>query len=241
MTALPTTDTCAPPLSRREANRLERRAQLLEAALTVFSRDGYAGATMDAVAAEAGLTKPTLYQYFPSKEALFSAMMLGKRDAMLAVFEHDDGLDMVPALLRFAWAYADTVMRPELLALARLIIGEVQRFPEIGRAYQASGPDQVLRGVMAYLEARRGDGRLAFDEAELAAQDLWGLVLSAPRTQALHRPDALPGRGALARFVHNGLRVFLRAYSTRPEADLLTLEGLIRSPRSHLRTTKARP
>lgn len=148
MTALPTTDTCAPPLSRREANRLERRARLLEAALTVFSRDGYAGATMDAVAAEAGLTKPTLYQYFPSKEALFSAMMLGKRDAMLAVFEHDDALDMVPALLRFAWAYADTVMRPELLALARLIIGEVQRFPEIGRAYQASGPDQVLRGVM---------------------------------------------------------------------------------------------
>jgi AcrR family transcriptional regulator len=219
------------PLSRRAANRIERQARLLEAALLVFSRDGYAGATMDAVAAAAGMTKPTLYQYFPSKEALFSAMLLGKRDAMLEVFERPDGLDMVPTLWRFAWAYADTVMRPDLLALARLIIGEVQRFPELGRAYQASGPDQVLRGVMRYLESCRDAGRLAFGDAELAAQDLWGLILSAPRTQALHRPDEPLTREQVARYLNNGLRVFLRAYSTRPEADLQTLERLIRNPR----------
>lgn len=213
-------------LPRRQQNRLDRERQILDAALTVFAAMGYSGATMEAVAAEAGLTKPTVYSYFPSKESLFSAMMLAKRDRMLDVFEHPSPEGMVQDLYTFAWDYADTVMRPDMLSLARLIIGEVQRFPEIGRAYQASGPDHVLRGMMRYLEDRRDEGRLSFDDAELAAQDLWGLVLSAPRTQALYMPDAVPDRAALARYVTNGLRVFLKAYSTTPGPDLLQLDAL---------------
>ena len=213
-------------LPRRAQNRLDRERRILDAALTVFGAMGYSGATMDAVAAEAGLTKPTLYSYFPSKESLFSAMMLDRRDAMLEVFEHPSPGGMVADLHIFAWDYADTVMRPDLLSLARLIIGEVQRFPEIGRAYQASGPDHVLRGIMRYLESQRSQGRLTFDDAELAAQDLWGLILSAPRTMALYMPDAPPDRATLARYVHNGLRVFLKAYSTAPERDLAQLAAL---------------
>lgn len=214
------------PLPRRQQNRLDREKRILDAALKVFSEMGYSGTTMDAVAAEAGLTKPTLYSYFPSKESLFQAMMLGKRDRMLDVFEHPSPEGMVQDLYTFAWDYADTVMRPDMLSLARLIIGEVQRFPEIGRAYQASGPDHLLRGIMRYLQARRDEGRLVFEDAELAAQDLWGLILSAPRTQALYMPDSPPDRATLARYIDNGLRVFLRAYSTAPKVDLQQLNAL---------------
>ncbi|NGM44437.1 TetR/AcrR family transcriptional regulator [Rhodobacter sp. SGA-6-6] len=214
------------PLPRRQQNRLDRERRILDAALKVFSEMGYSGTTMDAVAAEAGLTKPTLYSYFPSKESLFQAMMLGKRDRMLDVFEHPSPEGMVQDLYTFAWDYADTVMRPDLLSLARLIIGEVQRFPEIGRAYQASGPDHLLRGIMRYLADRRDEGLLDFEDAELAAQDLWGLILSAPRTQALYMPDSPPDRATLARYIDNGLRVFLKAYSTAPQADLQQLEAL---------------
>jgi len=214
-------------LSRRQQNKIERERRILEAALKVFSEMGYSGANMDAVALEANLSKPTLYQYFQSKEALFSAMMLGERDQMLAVFERPSDRGMVADLLEFSWDYADTVLRPDLLSLARLIIGEVQRFPEIGRAYQEVGPDRLLRGIMDYLEDQRRAGRLAFDDAELAAQDLWGLILSAPRTQALYMPDRSPSRAEIARYLHNGLKVFLKAYSTQPETDLAELARLI--------------
>jgi hypothetical protein len=138
---------------------------------------------------------------------------------------------MVADLLTFAWAYADTVMRPDMLSLARLIIGEVSRFPEIGRAYQASGPDHLLRGIMRYLEDQRTAKRLVFEDAELAAQDLWGLILSAPRTQALYMPDATPDRETLTRYITNGLRVFLKAYSTTPAQDLDQLAALLTSNR----------
>jgi len=214
-------------LSRRQQNKIERERRILEAALKVFSEMGYSGANMDAVALAANLSKPTLYQYFQSKEALFSAMMLGERDQMLAVFERPSDRGMVADLLEFSWDYADTVLRPDLLSLARLIIGEVQRFPEIGRAYQEVGPDRLLRGIMDYLEDQRRAGRLAFDDAELAAQDLWGLILSAPRTQALYMPDRSLSRAEIARYLHNGLKVFLKAYSTQPETDLAELARLI--------------
>lgn len=214
-------------VARREQNRISRERKILEASLTVFSEAGYSGATMDAIAATVGISKPTLYKYFESKEALFAAMMLSKRDAMLLSFEQPSSEGMIRQLLVFAWRYADTVMRPDLLSLARLVIGETHRFPEIGRAYQNAGPDQVLTGMMAWLTAQRKAGRLAFDDAELAAEDLWGLILSAPRTRSLYKPDVDHTRLELARYVNNGLRVFLRAYSVKPADDLEELEMLI--------------
>ncbi|MBL9046666.1 MAG: TetR/AcrR family transcriptional regulator [Tabrizicola sp.] len=218
-------------LPRRQLNRIARERAFLDAALRCFAANGYSGTTMDQVAAAAGLTKPTLYQYFPSKEVLFARMMLEKRNAMLQAFAAPGSGEMVQQLHGFAWSYTDTVMQPMMLSLARLILAEVQRFPEIGRVYQAAGPDQLLSALTGFLETQRAAGRLAFDDAELAAEDLWGLILSAPRTKALYHPDLALGRETLARYVTNGLQVFLRAYSTDPEADLARL-ALLKTPKA---------
>ena len=209
-------------LPQRELNRLAKQRRILDAALSVFAAEGYSGTSMDAIAAKAAVSKPTLYQYFGTKEQLFTEIMLAERNTMLLAFDHP-GTDMVAELHHFAWHYADTVMRPEFLSLARLIIGEAQRFPEIGRAYQAAGPDRVLAGMITYLTRQREAGKLTFDDAELAAEDLWGLILSAPRNQALHLPDRIPTKPELARYINNGLRVFLKAYSTDPAHDLAQL------------------
>jgi len=214
-------------LPRRELNRRTNQQKLIEAALSVFARMGYADASMDAVAEAAGLSKPTLYKYFDSKQALFTAMMQGRRDDMLMALEVTRAGSMAQQLHSFAWSYARTVMRPDLMSLARLIIAEAHRFPVVGRAYQTSGPDRLLAGMISYLQDQRAAGRLAFEDAELAAQDLWGLILSAPRSRALYEPEWQPDVQTLARYVNNGLRVFLRAYATRPASDLAALEAII--------------
>lgn len=213
-------------LPKRQQNRIVRERRLLDAALKIFSDKGFAGASMDDIAAEAGLTKPTLYQYFASKDELFSAMMTLERDHMLESFEYPSASGMVAELYAFSWHYADIVLRPDMLSLARLIISEAQRLPDIGRTYQTSGPDRVLSGMMAYLIRQRDAGRLVFEDAELAAEDLWGLILSAPRNKVLHIPDAVPGHATIERYIRNGLRVFLRAYSTTPDQDLIALASL---------------
>ena len=211
-------------LTQREKNRQARQDQILAAALRVFSEAGYSGASMDVIAAQAGLNKPTLYHHFASKEHLFQAMMAAQRDVILLAFDAGARRGLVDHLVDFAWSYADTVMRPEFLALARLIIGEAHRFPDVGRDYQQSGPDKVLAGLMAFFVDQRDLGRLAFADAELAAEDFWGLILSAPRNRALHEPDADIGRATVARYIHNNIHTFLRAYSTDLAADLARLE-----------------
>lgn len=216
-------------IPQRELNRIAKQRRILDAALSVFAAEGYSGTSMDAIAAKAGVSKPTLYQYFGTKEQLFTEIMLAERNTMLLAFDHP-GTDMVAELHSFAWHYADTVMRPEFLSLARLIIGEAQRFPEIGRAYQAAGPDRVLAGMITYLTRQRDAGKLTFDDAELAAEDLWGLILSAPRNQALHLPDRIPTKTELARYIHNGLRVFLKAYATDPAGALAQLQTITGTP-----------
>lgn len=210
-------------MSRRELNRQEKRRRIIEAALRVFSRAGYTDASMDDIATEAGLTKPTLYNHFDNKEALFDAMMASQGDTMLLAFGTEPDGHMVDRLLNFAWRYADIVMRPEFLALARLTIGAAHRLPHIGRQYQQSGPDKVLAGLKAFFEDQRELGCLRFDDAELAAEDFWGLILSAPRNRALHIPDVAFDRAALARYLNNGIATFLRAYSTDPAGDLAQL------------------
>ena len=119
-------------LPARAQNRLMKERRILGAALQVFAAEGYSGTSMDAIAALAEVSKPTLYQYFGNKEQLFSAIMLQERDQMLVVFDHPTAGGLVTDLWAFSWHYADTVMRSEFLSLARLIIGEVPRFPEIG-------------------------------------------------------------------------------------------------------------
>ena len=216
-------------MSRRAQNRREKTSRILNAALAVFSDAGYSDSSMDAIAEKAGVTKPTLYQYFNSKSGLFKAMMAARKDAMVLSFSEAGDKDLVDQLLDFAWTYAGSVMHPDLLSLARLIIAEAHRFPDIGRDYQNSGPDQVLEQVMSFMTAQRAAGRLSFEEAELAAEDFWGLILSAPRNRALHVPTYTPGAQDLARYINNGLRVFLRAYSTRPEQDLARLQRAIQA------------
>ncbi len=212
--------------SRRAQNKRIREQRILDAAMRVFADHGYAAATMDLIAKDAGLTKPTLYQYFANKDTLFKAMLSAPRAAMVAAFENADSTDLVAQLYDFAWRYADTVMRADLLSLARLIIGEAHRFPEIGRSYQASGPDQVLNALKTFMMQHGQSGRLHIEDAELAAHDFWGLILSAPRNQALHEPDNIPDRDAISRSINNGLKVFLRAYSTQPDTDLAKLKTL---------------
>lgn len=212
---------------RREVRKAAIRARILDAALVVFSRAGFSAARMDEIAVEAGVSKPTLYHHFDNKQSLFTEMLLVPRDTMLLAFEDTGAGDTVGALWRFAWAYADTVLRADYLSLARLVIGEAQRFPDIGRAYQASGPDRVLSGLMEFMAAQAAAGALYVDDAELAAEDFWGLILSAPRNRALHVPDAVPDRKSVARSVENGMRVFLRAYATDPKAAVSRLDALV--------------
>ena len=90
----------------RQATRIQQknRAAILEAALEVFSAHGFRGATVDQIAAEAGLSKPNLLYYFPSKDAIHAELLAGLLDTWLdplrALDPQGDPLEEVLAYMR---------------------------------------------------------------------------------------------------------------------------------------------
>jgi AcrR family transcriptional regulator len=74
-------------MKRKKSRRLtstERRARILEAAVQAFAREGYAGVSMNQIAAAAGITKPVLYDHYASKQKLYVAVLEGVRDDLLS-------------------------------------------------------------------------------------------------------------------------------------------------------------
>ena len=216
----------APATTGKQRRRAAKHARILEAALAEFARNGFSGTSMQAIASRAGVSKPTLYQYFGNKQDLLAAVLDVGKSELLAPLEAADGAALVPVLWRYAWTYADFVLRPDMLSLARLIIGEAERLPEVAHDYQQAGPKQALEGMKAFLCAQKARGALAFEDAELAAENLWALILSAPREHALHHPEDPPERARIARHIENGLAVFLAAFSTDPARHRAELQRL---------------
>ncbi|HEY2049607.1 MAG TPA: TetR/AcrR family transcriptional regulator, partial [Caulobacteraceae bacterium] len=126
-----------PSLGARAQKSADKRAAVVEAAAKIFLGGGYLGASMDEIAALAGVSKQTVYSYFSNKEALFVAMASeltneasGRVHDNAAAF--GDGDDLESWLVGYAVRQLEVVLTPRILQLRRLVIGEVGRFPELG-------------------------------------------------------------------------------------------------------------
>jgi AcrR family transcriptional regulator len=174
--------------ARRKAFRPD---EILDAALEEFTRHGYAGTRLDDVAARAGVTKGTIYVYFPSKELLFHAVIRKFQHPLLddvhkfIDISKSSAIEFLRAFLRFI--YVDMQTGRERREVLRLMIAEAERFPELAEDYhrEVIAPAietlrEVIRQGVARGEIRRS-AALEFPEiviAPAALMHLWLLVFS---------------------------------------------------------------
>lgn len=213
--ASPTTDDDSEPRSSR------KRRAILQAATTVFFRNGYVGTSMDEIAALAAVSKQTVYKHFTDKENLFSELVARTvREASDPV--HDDVLNLPDSgdievdLRDLARRQLAKVMQPQILHLRRLVIGEASRFPELGRTFYELGPGRTIAALAAVFEKLEERGLLHLDDASLAAEHFNWLIMSIPLNRAMFLgEDEVPTSAELEQFAHAGVRVFLAAYGPR--------------------------
>jgi AcrR family transcriptional regulator len=150
-----------------------------------FLRDGYAATSIEAIAAQAGVSKRTFYARFPDKPAILVAVIDRLVHEWLRGFDHalDATHSTEEALLTIARKTLDVALSPTALALHALITAESMRFPEIPRALAASGADAGTTRVAALLQARHP--ALTPEAAAIAAQQFQGMVIHAPQAQAI--------------------------------------------------------
>ena len=133
--------TAEAPEIRPKRRKEERPDEILAAALTVFTRDGFAGARLDEIADRAGCTKGTIYVYFDSKEELFRAVvrqLIKPQYRAVDVTLTDDKMDTVTRLKTFIrGAYHQIIEDPTNIAVIRLLVADGPRFPDLIATFQA--------------------------------------------------------------------------------------------------------
>lgn len=187
------------------------------AALRLFLRDGYERTSVDAIAAEAGVSKRTIYNRYGDKENLFLSVLRDTFGAMLATFRriadaHLGGevADPERDLAAFAREAALTLTAaPDRIALIRLILTEAPFFPALLREEMGQ---QTMHATLARALARVAQaGGLAISDPAEAADHLFALTFAQVNERAMVSAVKLSD-AEVERIVAGGVRTFLRAY-----------------------------
>ncbi|MEA5549945.1 TetR/AcrR family transcriptional regulator [Anabaena cylindrica UHCC 0172] len=156
----------------------QKQEQILQGAMQVFLKAGYAGTSMDRVSSEAGVSKQTIYSHFQDKEGLFKALIERVTIACFKDIFNNAELQGEPAILlrQIAETYFQKVAdNPDYLGLFRLIITESQRFPELAKLYTKTVVQRGRHLLSQYLASHL---ELGITDPEATAQIFFGSLVS---------------------------------------------------------------
>ena len=198
----------------------QKRAAILTAARELFLSDGFDRTSVDAVAARAGVSKRTVYDYFGDKQTLLQAVVDGVGQSLITTIgrilddtlaEPTEAIDLEAVLVTFARRLAtDMLGSAEYATLQRLVRTQFGHLPNGGENSMADAPDEALAERFAAFAAA---GLLDIPDARLAADQFIALTFGV----ALNRfGSANATEDTRVRpLVVEGVRTFLRAYQAR--------------------------
>jgi AcrR family transcriptional regulator len=201
-------------LSRSDA----KRRAILDVASEVFVAQGYAATSMSEIAARLGGSKGTLYNYFRSKEELFSAFITDTcQGPAMTIFDQlptaDAGKSIRDNLVTFGVDFLNFILSPPLIALNRIVVGETGRFPELGRMFFDAGPGRGEARFAHIVESAMDAGELRREDPIMVGRCLKDLMLSDYHHRLLWGVLGEVPTGQIEAHVRGVVDVFLRAFA----------------------------
>jgi TetR/AcrR family transcriptional repressor of mexJK operon len=217
-----------PPASRRGAaakpssgpgrpKDLGKRAAILEAAKRLFARDGFGGASMDQIAAEAGVSKLTVYSHFGDKEALFTEAVRAKCEEMLPddLFDLELKGPLRQQLRVIAQAFFALISSDEAISTHRMMLVPGNIDDNLKRVFWQAGPQRTHDAFAGFLQARVDAGELEIADVGRAAEQFFALVKGELHGQMMCGLCDQPGRGDVDSHLDATVDFFLRGYGPR--------------------------
>ena len=213
---MPKTDPdVAPPARRGRPRDPERLRRIIEAARSHFNARGFERASVDAIAADAGVSKMTIYSHFASKEGLFEAVVSDRTDRVVAGLAGGEALDPTQphtALLAVGEQFLALAREEDTLGHFRSLYGAAGAQREACQAFYRQGPDRLIGDLAAYLRRTNAEGTLNIRHARQAADLFLSMFLGDGHIRGLmmlDMPDARENRALL----REAVRVFIAAYA----------------------------
>jgi len=195
-----------------------KRKKIRDAAAKLFLRSGFGGVSMDAIAAEAGVSKQTVYSHFGAKDALFGAIIQDKCDELLKPLRsiksksQAESGDPETVLSGIAENFFSLVLSAEGLAHFRAVVAESARFPELAEAFYQSGPAVAVENLAGYLERMNTEGVLRVDDPVVSARLFFGMLRGDTYLRRLLGICDEPDEAERKRLVVQAVRVFIAAH-----------------------------
>ncbi len=194
----------------------ERMRRVIESASQHFLEQGFDRASMEAVAQNSGVSKMTLYNYFPSKSLLLEACVACRTDAMFEAF-HENQLDpMQPkqGLTLIGEQFLALMRAEDVIRMHRMLYGLATLHPEVCAGYFKAGPERVNALVSEFLTASMAAGKLQIDNIGIACDQFLSLFQGRPHLRAtlgLGLPDTAHDQ----RLVKENVLLFLARYGVK--------------------------
>ena len=177
-----------------------KRDQIRAAAQQLFLERGFANTGTNLIAKEAGVSKETLYRYFPSKEELLANclrhLIADVPENRLPVAVGGESLedldDLRAALLDLALRFISNLMQPDYVALVRVIITETPRLPQLGSLFRSTVPERAFQSVIDILRMAQDKNLVRFSDPETAARMFLGPLLTYVLLDGLFVGDGPP-------------------------------------------------
>lgn len=207
-------DDHAPPPRRGRPRDPERFQRIMEAARNHFYAHGLERASVDAIAAEAGVSKMTVYSHFGSKEGLFEAVVQERTERVMGGSAGVQALDpMQPrkALLAVGEQFLALTREEHALGKFRSLYGAASAQPEACRAFYRQGPERLNGELATYLRRANDAGTLKVKSPRLAADLFLAMFLGDGHMRGLlmlEMPDARESKALL----REAVRVFMAGY-----------------------------
>jgi len=193
---------------------LAKRKAILEAAKTLFLSNGYDGSSMDAIAAEAGVSKLTVYSHFTDKEKLFAEAVKSKCEEQLPelLFELSAEVPVAQALLNIGRGFNELINSRESVELHRVMVSLAAQDSKLSHMFYEAGPQRVLHGMEELLRQADQSSLLRVQDPLSAADQFFCLIKGGANFRLLIGcGEALQGAEAEAH-VRDAVEVFLRAF-----------------------------
>lgn len=191
----------------------EKRALIVTAATTLFLELGYDRTSLARIAERSGVSRATLFKQFPSKAALFDAIVT---ESWSTGGEEDPPPtgNLVEGLGIIGRRYAELLGRPQMTDLFRIVIAELPRFPELADAQFSHGKMPYFESVRSYLLAEHKAGTVRVEDADLAATQFLGMISNYVFWPTLLVPGWEVSAERVAQVVDEAVRTTTARYAT---------------------------
>ncbi len=193
---------------------LAKREAILRTAGRSFFDVGFAATSIEQVAADANVSKVTVYNHFGDKRGLFTAAVEAECERLRdhSSIAPAEGADLRARLTAIGEAMSAFLSRPEMVQFERRIAAETEQEPAIGEAFLAAGPHRMKAGFAALLAAMNAAGEVAIDDPDLAAEQFAAMCKG---MGDLDRRFGMPKDEKRDRErIDGAVEVFCRAYAT---------------------------